>query len=275
MNCYVLKLDIQGFFMRINRGLLFNKLSAFIQEHYNGHDRELVLSLSKQILFCNPVASCLIRGNLQQWEGLPNNKSLFHSPPNCGLPIGNLTSQVFANFYLHVLDTYITRDLGISYYGRYVDDFILVDRDKEKLKAAIPRIRNFLYSELELTLHPKKIYLQHAERGLKFLGAVIKKNRTFIANRTKGNFYAAIKRQNEIIKSASLSPEILLFFQSTVNSYLGCLRHFNSFKQRRKIIDQLSPQWFDFVTVDNDLRRIALKRPIGKVRIFRSLNRKL
>ena len=60
------------------------------------------------------------------WNDLPNNKSLFHSPLHCGLPIGNLTSQVFANFYMNTLDHYVKSELKLKYYGRYVDDFVIV-----------------------------------------------------------------------------------------------------------------------------------------------------
>ncbi len=78
-----------------------------------------------------------------------------------GLPIGNLTSQVFANFYLNVFDHYVKHDLRVRYYRRYVDDFILVHEDKMHLKSLIPKIARFLYDELSLDLHPRKIYLQH------------------------------------------------------------------------------------------------------------------
>jgi RNA-directed DNA polymerase len=109
-------------------------------------------------------------------------------PQNSGLPIGNLTSQIFANFYISAFDHFMKKELGIRYYGRYVDDFIIIHPDKEYLKSLIPVISNYLNNELKLKLHPKKIYLQHYTKGVKFLGTVIKPNRIYIANRTKGNF---------------------------------------------------------------------------------------
>ena len=103
-DCYVLKLDVQGFFMHIHRGILFEKLSQFIASHYVEDDWRLVLEIARKIIFNEPTRNCIIKGSDKDWEGLPSNKSLFHCPPNCGLPIGNLTSQVFANYYMHEFD---------------------------------------------------------------------------------------------------------------------------------------------------------------------------
>ena len=77
------------------------------------------------------------------------------------MPIGNLTSQIFANVYLNALDHYVKHDLSMRYYGRYVDDFVLVHQDREYLRTLIPIIADFLMSTLKLTLHPRKIVLQH------------------------------------------------------------------------------------------------------------------
>ncbi len=93
---------------------------------------------------------------------------------------------------MNLFDQYVKKELEIKYYGRYVDDFIIIHLEKEHLKMIQPLITDFLNKKLKLTLHSKKIYLQHFSKGVKFLGAVIKPNRIYIANRTKGNFYKAI-----------------------------------------------------------------------------------
>lgn len=103
-DCYVLKLDIQGFFMSINKDLLWARLQAFINARYHQADKHLVLELCRIIIDNDPTKNCLIKGQASDWHGLPTTKSLFHSPVRCGLPIGNLTSQVFANFYLNAFD---------------------------------------------------------------------------------------------------------------------------------------------------------------------------
>ena len=97
---------------------------------------------------------CFIKGSRHNWRNLPPDKSLFYSASGCGLPIGNLTSQIFANVYLNALDHFVKYDLGMRYYGRYVDDFALAHPSHEHLKALIPRIAYFLHATLKLTLHP-------------------------------------------------------------------------------------------------------------------------
>ena len=82
---------------------------------------------------------------------------------------------------------------GVKYYGRYVDDFVIVHEDKAFLLGLKDRLKEFIQRELAMTLHPKKVYLQHYTKGVKFIGAVIKPNREYIGNRTKGNLYARIR----------------------------------------------------------------------------------
>lgn len=265
-DCYILKLDIQGFFMHINRKLLYSMLEQFIHKNYNQTDKSLVLEITRKIIFNNPTQNCIIKGYKKDWDGLPKNKSLFYSPPDCGLPIGNLTSQVFANFYMHQFDTFVTKELGIKYYGRYVDDFVIVHPDKDYLKSLIPQLSNFLLSTLQLTLHPKKIYLQHYSKGVKFLGTVIKPNRIYIANRTKGNFYNAIEKQNNIIQDHKPTKEDKAAFLSSMNSYLGIMKHYKSYKLRKKMIfKRLSGYWFNHVYLSGGIAKFVLKvRPVKK-----------
>jgi len=257
-DCYILKLDIQGFFMHINRTILFSALVRFIMENYSFSDKELVVKISMQIIFNDPTKNCIIKGNRKQWDGLPKNKSLFHSPLGCGLPIGNLTSQVFANFYMHWFDAFVTKELGIKYYGRYVDDFIILHGDKDYLKNLIPKFSEFLLSTLQLTLHPKKIYLQHYSKGVKFLGTVIKPNRIYSANRTKGNFYLAIQKQNEVVKLRKPMKEDIDRFLSSMNSYLGILIHYKTYRVRKIIISKnISKEWYKYVYLDEGFSKFS------------------
>jgi hypothetical protein len=89
--------------MHINVEILNEKLVEFIQSRYVGADKELLLRLTKVVLFNNPSQNCVIKGAKSGWDGLPKDKSLFYSPVKCGLPIGNLSSQVFAFSIKHEL----------------------------------------------------------------------------------------------------------------------------------------------------------------------------
>ncbi len=264
-NCYILKLDIQGFFMHINRIILVNSLKKFVYSNYHQPDINLVIELLEKVIFNAAAENCFIKGKKKDWKGLPNIKSLFHSPKNCGLPIGNLTSQVFANFYMHTLDAHMKNELSICYYGRYVDDFVIVHQDKEFLKSLLPKLSNFLLSTLQLTLHPNKIYLQHYSKGVKFLGTIIKPNRIYIANRTKGNFFNAIEKQNRIILENKPSKEDKDAFLSSMNSYLGIMKHYKSYKLRKRMIfKRLSGYWFNHVYLSGGITKFVLKEKIIK-----------
>ncbi len=269
-DCYVLKLDIEGFFMHINKEILFSRLEKIIEAKYKLQDKELVLAICHKIIFNSPTKNCIIKGSSKNWDGLPKNKSLFQSPANCGLPIGNLTSQIFANFYMSAFDHFIKKELGIRFYGRYVDDFIIVHPDKEFLKSLIPIIYGFLLSNLQLTLHPKKIYLQHYSKGVKFLGTVIKPNRIYIANRTKGNFYAAIQKQNVPIKNGTPGKEVTSNFLSSMNSYLGIMKHYKTYKLRKRMLfKNLHAGWWNHVYLSGGVRKFVLKQKRVKSNPFR------
>ena len=247
-DCYILKLDIKGYFMSMNKTLLHQKVKNVLIRNKNkmNFDLELVLYLIAKTIFNDPKENCIIKGKKQDWAGLPQTKSLFHAQHNCGLPIGNLTSQLFGNIYMNEFDHWVKKELGIKYYGRYVDDFILIHPDKEYLKTCVSKIRTYLKKELQLILHPNKIYLQHYSKGVKYLGAVIKPFRIYIANRTKGNFYKAIEKQNKIAIDHKPTPEEKATFQSTMNSYLGIMKHYKTHKLRKSLINnELSGWWFN------------------------------
>ncbi len=120
---------------------------------------------------------------------------------------------------------------------------------------------NFLLSNLKLNLHPKKIYLQHYSKGVKFLGTVIKPDRVLIANRTKGNFYIAIQKRNNIANDHKPSKLEKDFFLSSMNSYLGIMVHYNSDKLRKKmILKNLSVWWWNHFKITNGFQKFEIKR---------------
>jgi len=229
---YVLKLDISGYFMNIDRVRLYQKNKILIRRFFGRQPEKanLLLYLLKLVIFNDPTKNCRQRGSDQDWQGLPKNKSLFYAREGQGLPIGNLTSQLFGNVYLNDFDHFVKEKLKCRYYGRYVDDLVFVSADKEFLKSLIPKINFYLKNKLDLTLHPKKIYLQPVERGLKFLGTVIKPHRVYIGDRIKTNFYGAI-RKTALNSSGRLADPA--FF----NSYLGLMKKYQTYNLRQKIMN--------------------------------------
>ena len=252
--------------MHIDKNILFNRLQSFINEKYIAPDKELLIELCKKVIDNDPTKNCFIKGNQTDWNNLPATKSLFHSPVNCGLPIGNLTSQILASFYLDSFDHYIKHELQIRYYGRYVDDFVIIHSDKEYLKSLVQQLSNFLLSTLHLNLHPRKIYLQSYENGVQFLGAVIKPHRTYIARRTKGNFYKTIEEWNKIIREKKkLNTEEQNAFISSMNSYLGIIKHYKTYKLRKKmLLKNLSAYFWNYVYISGGYCKLVPKIRIVK-----------
>jgi len=153
-----------------------------------------------------------IRGNPKRLELVPPHKSLLNQGADLGLPIGNLSSQFFANVYLDVLDQHVKHDLRARHYIRYVDDFILLHQSPQVLNAWRADIEAFLTTELRVSLNPKKTILQPVERGVDFVGHVIKPHRRTIRRRSFNEALHRIERMDAADVHAS------------ANSYFGLLR---------------------------------------------------
>jgi retron-type reverse transcriptase len=230
-DCYILKLDIQGYFMAIHKDLLYHKLVTVLSTKSvalksQGIETDFLLALIHQVIYNDPTKNGIFKGRKSDYNGLPQTKSLFFAPPDCGLPIGNLTSQLFSNVYLNDFDKYVKQDLSIKYYGRYVDDFVLVHSDLKYLKSLIPQFASYLSDCLHLQLHPKKIYLQHYSKGVLFVGSMIKPYRCYLRKRTLGYWYQKIQMLNQELLHAEATDNIPLFhqvltqFHTVMNSYL-------------------------------------------------------
>lgn len=210
-DCYVLQLDISGYFMSINRQILHEKVVRIIEKYHDEitFDKELVLRLLKKVIFHDHIAGCVKRGEESDWAKLPRSKSLFYAAPGCGLPIGNLTSQLFGNIYLNDFDHFAMRVAPHTRYGRYVDDMLFVHTDNEVLVKIVPQVRSFLTKELALTLHPKKIRLSRYEQGVDFLGARMFRGRRCPQSQLVRNVRENVKRWNGRVAISSLKKKKL------------------------------------------------------------------
>ncbi len=130
----------------------------------------------------------------------------FEKTPRCGLPLGNVTSQLFGNIYLNELDQLMKHKLKIKYYIRYCDDFVILSKDEQELRRLIFLVGDFLQSYLKLKLHPNKITVRKYRQGVDFLGYVSRPHYRVIRTTTKRRI---IRRVN----------------QSNLQSYLGVCFH--------------------------------------------------
>ncbi|MFR9597274.1 MAG: reverse transcriptase domain-containing protein [Rikenellaceae bacterium] len=262
---HILKLDIQGYFMSINKQKLQEIVTTRLFKIWTKKQEknfELILFLIKQIITKKPAENCVINSPRQQWNGLPKTKSLFHNPSEIGLPIGDLTSQLFSNIYLGELDDYIKRELKIKHYGRYVDDFYIIDKDKEKLKGLIKTIKTYLVTKLEINLHPQKIYLQEYTKGVHFLGAMIKPYRKQPVKRCVKSYMETINKANKICSASKITPKTTDKILATINSFCGHLGTFDAYKlKKRTLQDHNLNKFFDIAP---DYAKITLKEELKR-----------
>lgn len=235
---YIIKLDISGYFMSLPRKKLYESVKWGLDQQFKEYKNDpngyrlykTCTYLWKKVLFDDPVQKARKRGRLSDWnpEILPAKKSLFAQPPGKGIVIGNQTSQLVSNIYLDKLDRFIKFELGFKYYGRYVDDFIIIVPEKEYLttKQSVPLIENFLKTELDLELHPKKRYFVPVSHGVEFLGARIYPHCIYPSNRLQKKINRAADGFNRDEKEID-----------TIISYLGLIKHYNADKFLDKLFD--------------------------------------
>ncbi len=190
--CWILKCDIRKFFASINQEVLLKILEKHIP------DRKIMKLLGEII-------------------------SSFNSgTPGIGVPLGNLTSQLFANVYLNEFDYFVKHKLKVKYYIRYADDFVIFSEDKEYLNNLLPAISEFLENELKLEIHPNKIFTRTLVSGMDFLGW--------------NNFFDhRILRKSTKLRLLKNTKEGSSDYLS-VNSYFGLLKHGNADKIKEKVI---------------------------------------
>ncbi|MBI4065824.1 RNA-directed DNA polymerase [Candidatus Kaiserbacteria bacterium] len=142
--------------------------------------------------------------------------------PRKGVPIGNLTSQLFANIYMNELDKFIKHELRVKYYARYTDDFVIVSEDQAYLQNLIPKIEEFLHTQLMLSLHPNKVSIRKYRHGADFLGYVTLPRHIRVRRNTERRVFRKLRERVKGFKAGFVTKKSLL---ASFNSYLGVLSH--------------------------------------------------
>ena len=147
----------------------------------------------------------------------------FSSKPNTGLPLGNLTSQLLVNIYMNEFDQFVRHKLKVKYYIRYADDFVVMSGNRDWLERQIEPIKGFLSDKLELKIHPDKIFLKTLASGIDFLGWVYFLDHRILRTTTR-------KRMLRRLRESQTSE--------TLNSYLGLLKHGNTKKLEKMVLER-------------------------------------
>jgi len=235
-----------------SKEILFVKLKEKIIKDYakvEGTEIAMheMLTVLHRIVWQDVTQDAVLKGNKKSFEHIPSHKTLFKLPKHKGLPIGNLTSQFFANVYMNDFDNFVKRKLKVKRYLRYVDDFVLFAQSKEELMSHYENIVIYLEQELELRLRDTYILRENKE-GLDFLGYVIRPNYTLVRKRVVQNYkYKKAKYLDayEAQKGTMGLVEINQFL-SVQASFAGHIKHANSYNLLKKVgeIDETNP--FDY-----------------------------
>ncbi len=158
-------------------------------------------------------------------------REVINSNPR-GIPIGNLTSQLFANIYLNELDHFIKRILRERYYIRYMDDFLILGNDKIRLRGDKEKIKKFLAERLKLELHPKKAEIFPINKGIDFLGYVVKDGYRLLRKSTVKRFIKKRRRYEAMVKNGKRTEQA---FQGFCDSWRGYAKFADSYKLIEKL----------------------------------------
>lgn len=210
--CFVLKCDIKKFFDAVDHEILITVLKKRIKD---------------------PDTLWLLEKIVQSF--MSSRSNLFDRK---GLPIGNLTSQLFANIYMNEFDQFIKHDLKIKYYCRYTDDFLIVSSDRDYLLRLVPKIKSFLDQRLQLEIHPKKITIRKFQQGIDFLGYVVLPHYQVIRTKTRRRIFKKLSKRVGEYKSGIIADKTL---EQSLQSYLGILTHANTHKLSQELKNQF---WF-------------------------------
>lgn len=216
-SCFALKCDVRKFFASVDQDILFGILQKRIQ------DKDMMKLLHKI------VYSFKKERNLHK-----------------GLPIGNLTSQLFANIYMNELDQFVKHQLKVECYVRYTDDFVIVSDNIEYLQTLLPKIHQFLNETLLLELHPNKISIRKFSQGIDFLGYVVLPHYSVLRTKTKRRILTKLDKNIQGLKNGVVSEE---YFNQSLQSYLGVLSHANSYNIEQSIKNKV---WFELSTEEID-----------------------
>ena len=138
------------------------------------------------------------------------------------MPIGNLTSQLFANIYMNGFDQFMKHELKVKNYARYTDDFVIISDNSEYLEKILPPIRSFLKEKLLLELHPKKVEIRNHTKGIDFLGYVALPYHIALRTKTKRRMIRKLRERVVEYKDGRINENGLF---GSLNSYMGVLSH--------------------------------------------------
>jgi hypothetical protein len=241
---WYLQLDIHNFFNTIHRPTLYAMLCKWLDKSSLHPNHALALRSLCHKLLANKVTEHV--RDPAAAARLPAHKRLANALPGCGLPVGNLTSQFFANVYLNALDQFVKHTLKCKHYVRYVDDYVLIATTPEQLREWQTQIEQFLADTLRLKLKDA-VLMQPLCQGIDFLGYRVfvghRRVRPLVVQHCKAKLASwAVQhvKRTEHGTTIHASAVALAHLQSMRGRYWGHFAHANSVRLRRALFERFS-----------------------------------
>lgn len=265
-NGWVMRLDVKGCFMSIDKDILWMKLVDAVSKWCDSHEELLThkedwLWLWKKVVYHRPERHCVIHGDPNLFKKLPADKTLFKTKGK-GLAIGNLTSQILANFYFSNLDhrVKVFAKAHGGHYGRYMDDMFFTFPNKKDAIDAIQLVKEEL-SDLALHLNPNKVYIQKACLSVSVIGTAHCDGRIYAGKRTVGNAWNLLKEIEGY--SDEYCEENAESIASRVNAYMGFMREGQTYKKRLWLWNNI-PHNFKRLTYCKNMKVVKVKKAYKK-----------
>ena len=242
---YYLRADVANFFNSIDKNILLELTDRYVPTGW-------LRALIHQVALHDPRENFSMHSPTHLFDRVPRHKSLMHAPTGKGLPIGNLTSQFFANLYMNELDQFVKHKLKAKYYGRYVDDVVLFHEDPDVLNDWYMQMDEFLKANLALRFHPNKKEINMADGGINFIGFIIKPGRTYLRRTSLDKCHQKIRAWER--RGSPVDTETLQDISKSLNSYLGMLRQVDGYNARKEICDRVGSL---FLQPDDDYTKVT------------------
>jgi hypothetical protein len=235
---FYLQLDIENYFMGIDKDILYGLIADKVTD-------ERALWLAKILIYHNCTKDYVLKGDRGYLKKIAPQKSLFYTGDRKGLPIGNLTSQFFANVYLNELDQFVKHCLKCRYYIRYCDDFVMLSEERGRLVEWKDGIERFLAGRLSLRLNRKRQSFQPVSNGINFLGYIIRPDYLLVRRRVVNNMKTRLEQFKEKLISEKghfrivrYDYDLLERLRAVISSYFGHLKWANTYNLRSAILER-------------------------------------
>lgn len=236
---FYLQLDIKNFFMSIDKDILYQIIADKIGD-------ESILRLARILIYHDCTKEYVLKGDRDYLKKIAPQKSLFYTMGSKGLPIGNLTSQFFANVYLNELDQFVKHHLKCRYYLRYCDDFVMLSEERDKLIKWKAEVERFLAERLKLRLNKKRQSLQPVSNGINFLGYIVRRNYILVRRRVLNNLKSRLSAFERKLIKKDHSPYVKVIYdypvlerlRATLASYFGHFKWADSYRLRMRLMNR-------------------------------------